>query len=783
MIINSIRAMFGVLCLLAMMASASVAQTVDVQDQIDQWNATAARAVLVLDKAVASNPALESLRNDLSEHRAAAQTLREAGIQQAALLSTQLLALGAAPDNGASESVEIAALRSKLTADLAQANIPVIEGNVAYSRAVELINRIDTLIRTRINEQIITIGPTPLDTSRWGKAYSELRQFTRQIMTELADTFSNPVSKAAIIQRLPVFSIAILIAIALLLGLRSFVARGLRLLTAKADNHSNRLGWALLLSALRIIIPGIAAIIIAKAVEFIDITGFHGEVLVNTLPELFVVMIATYWLAHNLTGGHWATRKVGIVAPELQRASHRIVWMLGTVLMLETVADAVVSKLVSSPESTAIYHFPITLMGSFFLYRAARLIKLSVAAAEQEKPDGFNAAFLGTIRRVLKTIAIVSPILAALGYFAASRFLLYPAIMSLALLSTAYVLFSMFVEITERWISPTKDGDKAQELGLFPVIFGFSIAFAALPVLALIWGARSSDLTEIWVWLNEGVSLGDSRISIKSLFIMVLVFSLGYTAIRSLQKVFRNSVLPRTSLDTGGKNAILSGISYVGFTIAALAAIMAAGIDLSSLAIVAGALSLGIGFGLQNVVSNFVSGIILLIERPIKEGDWIEVGAYSGYVRRIAVRSTVIETFERAEVIIPNADLISGTVLNWTHGNVMGRVKIPVGVAYGTDPRLVEKILMGIAKKHPMVLHNPGPSVVFHGFGADSMDFEIRVFLRDINWMLSAKSDMNYEIVRQFAEHDIEIPFAQRDIHIKNIDVLADALKVKPVAE
>jgi len=195
-----------------------------------------------------------------------------------------------------------------------------------------------------------------------------------------------------------------------------------------------------------------------------------------------------------------------------------------------------------------------------------------------------------------------------------------------------------------------------------------------------------------------------------------------------------------------------------------------AGLDLSNLALIAGALSVGIGFGLQNVVNNFVSGLILLFERPIRRGDWILVGSTEGRVYRISIRSTQIRTFDRSDVVVPNSELISGQVTNWTLRDPIGRVRVPVGVAYGSDLKRVMEILLGVAAAQPLVLADAtaaAPTVLFLAFGESALNLELRFFVADINQRLSVLSEVNYAIEAAFREAGIEIPFPQRDLHLR----------------
>jgi small-conductance mechanosensitive channel len=214
----------------------------------------------------------------------------------------------------------------------------------------------------------------------------------------------------------------------------------------------------------------------------------------------------------------------------------------------------------------------------------------------------------------------------------------------------------------------------------------------------------------------------------------------------------------------------------VGLVIALSLGITAIGLDLTNLALIFGALSVGIGFGLQGVVNNFVSGLVLLVERPIKVGDWVVVGPNEGYVKRIQLRATELETFQRASIVIPNSEIVSTAVVNWTHKDRYGRVDVPVGVAYGSDVEQVKEILLTCLKENQEIVAWPAPRVLFRRYGDSALEFEARGFLSNIENIYTVQSDLLTAIDKAFREAGIEIPFPQRDLHLRNIDKLAEAI-------
>jgi potassium efflux system protein len=224
---------------------------------------------------------------------------------------------------------------------------------------------------------------------------------------------------------------------------------------------------------------------------------------------------------------------------------------------------------------------------------------------------------------------------------------------------------------------------------------------------------------------------------------------------RIIQRWLERELLPRTGLEPSLQLSIVTIFGYVGAITAIALALSGLGFDLQKIALIAGALSVGIGFGLQSIVSNFVSGLILLTERPIRVGDSIVVKGEEGWVRRVRVRATEIETFDRASVIIPNSEFITGVVKNWTRANRLGRIVVKVGVSYETDPDRVRDILTDIANAHPQVVQTPPPAAYLVAFGETQLEFELRCVVAEVEKGLSVRSELHYAIIQKFREAGI----------------------------
>lgn len=264
-------------------------------------------------------------------------------------------------------------------------------------------------------------------------------------------------------------------------------------------------------------------------------------------------------------------------------------------------------------------------------------------------------------------------------------------------------------------------------------------------------------------------TFGDNTVTIWMLIYFLLLVLFLFFGTGKLKKWFVYKLLGRTSLDIGVRHAMGTIFRYVLMVIGFMIILQFLGVDLSGFTIIVSALGVGVGFGLQNITNNFVSGIIILFERPIKIGDRIEVGNVTGDVVKISMRSTTILTNDNIAIIVPNSEFISSTVINWSHTDRNVRFNIPVGVSYKSDPETVKKILLEVAESNGGVLKNPAPDVLLDEYGDSSINFNLRVWTSDyITQPFVLKSQLYYSAFKKFKENGIEIPFPQRDVHVKN---------------
>lgn len=742
----------------------------------DDWEGTASRAEEELSKRSITDDRLDELRGQLAQWRAALLTAQTANSARIATVKEQIAALGAAPAEGQTEAPEIAAKRSELADLLVKLQAPGIAADEAYRRADGLIREIDREIRERQADQLLQLLPSPVNPANWPEASVGITDTVWRVWDEAQSGWSDRRARNEFFDNLPLILLLLVVALATTVFARRWIEVFSDRLHARGSEARQRV-IALLASLGQVVVPTVGMVALSAALV---LTGFLGEVtgaVARALPVVGVLLFLSIWL-----GGRAFPRQESeddLPLPAERRAEGRFLSaMMGLVTVAEVLRELTMGPMAYSDAVTAVASFPILAAGGLLLWRMGRILRLY---RDTGQTQNYGLTILSLIARACGVIGVLGPVLAAFGYVAAAKALIFPAILSLGLMMVLIIVQGL---LSDLWAMLTRTSPEEAREGLVPVLLGFGLALVALPVLALVWGARFSELTELWTRFREGFQMGETRISPTDFLIFAVIFAIGYMVTRLFQGALRNTILPRTKMEKGGQNALVSGMGYVGIFLAALLGINATGIDLSGLAIVASALSVGIGFGLQNIVQNFVSGIILMIERPVSEGDWIQVGQTQGIVKSISVRSTRIQTFDRNVVVVPNADLVSQSVTNWTRFSLTGRLIVPVGVAFGTDTRKVEAILREIAEAQPLAILNPPPMVLLQGFGADAMNFEIRLVLRDVNFSGTVKSEINHQIVKRFAEEGIEIPFAQSEITLRNADqigaALAQLLQMRP---
>lgn len=448
-------------------------------------------------------------------------------------------------------------------------------------------------------------------------------------------------------------------------------------------------------------------------------------------------------------------------AEALYAAMRRAAWVLVFSVMLLALAGVAIAPVTVTAFIT--FASAVAIAGVIFLFLRATTDRSDDDEGPAAEP---LPRMIGWTRPALwLALAVIFGALTA-GYVAFGAFLATRIAAAVVIASATVMILALLDALIAEWFGATtvRGRSLAIAIGIRPdrldligtLIGGVLHVFVLFGSVLAVFG--SWDFGGAGARLEDaffGARFGDMRTLGLALLSAGVTIAIGFFVMRAVLNWVREQVMPRTKLDAGLQNSIATILGYAGFAVVAGLALRQIGLDLSNITIIAGALSVGIGFGLQSIVQNFVSGLILLAERPIRVGDSIVVKGEEGYVRKISVRSTEIETFERATVILPNAELISGVVKNWTHSNTLSRLAVPVRVGFESDPETVQDELIAAACDNRFVLQQPPPRVYLMRFADLGIDFELRCVVSNVEYALTVKSDLQLAILKRFRDRGI----------------------------
>jgi len=719
--------------------------------------------------------ALRDVILEINEQANAALAADEARLPP---LRSELDSLGGPPVDGeAPEPEAIAALREQLLDRIAKVETRITQARLAMVRGENYWNQINLVKTTSIQDRLWDRSPSLFRAATWNQGFRDFSSLFRSL-TKAPEAWWTTAQQnwrpAAI---MAVVLSSILAALLAIPARKRLLARFGRREEEERPSFARRISAAVITALADIILPVAALATLAGTIRLFqdDPAGFLalitnaciGFMVFFTISGLAKAALAPEtpeWriLPATETGAVVMGRRIAVIAI-----------FTGVIIFLDTEARG---EGINTPEFVAV----ASLFADTIL---AGLLLTLVPARYWEHVEDKKGDFAWTVIRVFVALFLLStPIVVLAGYATLADFLIAQLVLTVVVVGAALLVRVALREaLAQAFLTPGR---------LNAVIYGWLRLPQASAKLVTFWIGLLIDLLIFLpliylmlinygfppfllnVWLTDvlkGVQVGNVTISPIDIILAIIALAVGLLVTGWIRRSLSNKLQTYTRLDLGVRNSIVSGVGYSGVVIAVIFAVAMLGLDLSNLALVAGALSVGVGFGLRTIVENFVSGLLLLIERPIKVGDWIVAAGHEGTVKRISVRSTEIETFDRAAVIVPNSELISQPVQNWTHKNRLARIIVPVGVAYGSDVEKVRELLLECAKANERVLAYPEPQVLFRAFGESSLDFELRCFVPDTDYFIITKSELLFAIDAAFREHAIEIPFPQRDLHVRSV--------------
>jgi len=675
-------------------------------------------------------------------------------------IDARLKGLGPAPaKDAAPEDPGIAAERVQLTQQRNELDAAIKQAQLLQTRAEQLADTLSDRRRSAYVETLFRRSPTVLDPYFWRDSIAAAHDYagrTAQLARDWAAYAPNKSGSA----RMTSAGIALAGLLVLAIGLVRWWRR-----VNLAARVGTRYGKAL--ASLLVFVRGAVAMPLAvfAVLELLDqfelVPPDHDRLTTSMIIAVVIAALARAAGASVLAPNEPARRLVGFNDATAKWLFSHLTWggrMFGALIVLRALHRTIGAAQVVDEATRMLFAAAIAVL----------LVHLLIGRREADEEESSGRHIPGVRLLAWIIVACIAGSLLA-GYASFASFIAGRAVFTITLIATLYLLLVVTDAVINRTLSADSPGGRkvARQLGIEPrrlgligkLTSGIVRALFVLVILALAvgrWEVAAADLFEAIKGVALGIRIGDFTISFGAVFGAVALFLVVVAFTRLVQRWLESEVLPHTAIEPSLQLSIVTILGYLGFIIAIVVALSEIGIDPQKIALVAGALSVGIGFGLQSIVSNFVSGLILLAERPIRIGDQIVVKGEEGFVRRISVRATEIETFEKASVIIPNSELITGVVKNWTHANTLGRVNIKVNVSYDTDPEKVIEVLNACVAGHPAVLKQPPPAVQLTELGS-ALTFEIFCIVANLADRGAIKSDLHVAILRRLRAAGIEL--------------------------
>lgn len=766
----------------------------EVRAKLDQ-----AKAQLDKDEKELANPDLSAV--DLTRIRDAVQTVSDevrdiVGRLDDPLASAKerLTQLGAKPKDG-EESADVAQQRAEREAAVNRIDETQRLARSLVVQGDQIIDRVSNRRRASFAKDLFNRTQPLLSPSLWTKVMADIPRDTRSLQSAFSD-IGLLFSRNGSIGNLLVLGLAFGISVALYFGRRNIAPRAARRDEGKTE-PSRR---AMLLGAWRVILVGtVPAVAGSYAVYYaLDETNLLPS---RLLPVAGMILWGLAFIAavEALCDGLLSPDKPNWrPAPVSDSAATRL-----KLLAVGIATIAVVVKSVEALNSGISAALPISIATRGIGALATALILAIGLHRFADTEDEEEACFgpyvptktttgIGGPARLLGWIAVAVIGFAALGgYVALATFLIDQMIWTASVLVLLYLLVQSVETFLGKALTDgsrlatalqANTGLRKRSLNQISVL-GTGAARVVLILLAALlilapWGLDSTDIVSSMRSAFFGFQVGGVTISLSSIVLGIGVLAIGVIITRAIQRWLDQTYLPATDLDAGLRNSISTVAGYCGFLLSLALAFSYLGLSLEKITIVAGALSVGIGFGLQSIVNNFVSGLLLLWERPIRVGDQVVIGDSEGIVKRISVRSTEIQTFDRSAVIVPNSNLISGIVKNRVRGDRTGRLSLLVNVLRNQDPVKAAELITGCADAHPNVVRDPPPRVVFRKIGDTFLEFELLAWISDVSLGLKVQTDLNFAVFKTLTEAGLIPPLGPGSsvVTIQGLDGMQDAM-------